>query len=230
MTDFPSTDLPFAAFKDQHGDHGFAEWLRARNRQGWDAMIGHRFTRELAADRTPTEVFGRYLRFEHAFVRRAVTIFGQALVKAPSFDDQVHLIGVLHALAAGQDGFFERAFQTLDVASVPLPPAACALGEGALAIAETGSFEEIVSMMLAAEWMYLTWCRAAHGQATDAVAAEWIALHVDPAFEAQVTWLRQTIDRRGSALSVEEQEACASIFGRMLALEIGFHDAPYDRP
>ena len=37
-----------------------------------------------------------------------------------------------------------------------------------------------------------------------------------------------TIDRLGPVLSAEAQETCAQTFGRMLDLEIMFHDAPYE--
>ena len=233
MTDLVITDLTFAAFKAQHADAGFAEWLRARNRDRWDRMIGHRFVCDITSGHMPIDVFLRYLRFEHAFVRTAVTVFGQALVKAPAFEDQVHLIGVLQGLASGQDEFFERAFRTLAPAfdrtdADEWPDGARALSDGAIAIAESGSYEGILSMMLAAEWMYLTWCRAAHGKVGEPVPAEWIALHVEPAFEAQVAWLKAAIDRLGPVLSAGAQEICAQTFGRMLDLEITFHTAPYE--
>lgn len=233
MNDLAKTERTFADFGAHHTGVDFPDWLRARNRDRWDQMIGHRFVCDIKADRLPNEVFLRYLQFEHAFVRTAVTIFGQALVKAPDFEDQVHLIGILQGLAGSQDLFFTRAFETLAPALDPTIPAtwpegALALSHGAKAIAENGSYDEILSMMLAAEWMYLTWCRAADGKVEASVAADWIALHVEPKFETQVTWLKKTINRRGQTQSEEAQEICARTFGRMLDLEIMFHDAPYE--
>ncbi|MEL6963729.1 MAG: TenA family protein, partial [Pseudomonadota bacterium] len=160
MKDHAPTDLTFKAFKAQHADNGFADWLRAANQERWDQMIGHRFVNDITSDRMPVATLLRYLQFEHAFVRTAITIFGQALVKAPSFQDQVHLIGVLHGLASGQDTFFARAFQTLaptDDQTFPddWPDGAHRLSRDSQTIAESGSYEDILSMMLAAEWMYL---------------------------------------------------------------------------
>lgn len=233
MTDLAKTDLTFAAFSAQHADAGFADWLRATNQNRWHCMIEHRFVNDIIANRMPVATFLRYLRFEHAFVRTAITIFGQALVKAPVFQDQVHLIGVLHGLASGQDAFFGRAFKTLIPASdrpttKAWPEGALSLSRETVAIAESGSYEVILSMMLAAEWMYFTWCSTAHGNVAEPIPAEWVALHIEPEFEAQVTWLRTTMDRLGPTLSAEAQETCASTFGRMLDLEILFHDAPYE--
>jgi thiaminase (transcriptional activator TenA) len=82
--------------------------------------------------------------------------------------------------------------------------------------------------MLAAEWMYLTWCEAAHARAPRREApAAWIRLHIEPAFRGQVTWLMRRLDQLGPDLPARQQERCAANFGRVLALEIAFHDAPY---
>lgn len=232
MTSTMTNDLDFAGFQSRQPEAGFADWLRARHRKSWKAMIDHRFTRDLTANQMPMAVFGRYLRYEHDFVRTAISIFGFAVARAPSFSDQVHLIDVLQALAAGQDGFFEKAFRTMKIdvkalAEDKLPSSATGLRDGSLAIAEHGSFEEIIAMMLAAEWVYLTWCRAAHGRIESPLAAEWVAMHVDATFTSQVDWLKRTINTRGPAVPPDEQENCAAIFGRMLDLEIAFHHAPY---
>lgn len=232
MTSTMTTDLDFAGFQMRQPEASFADWLRARHRRRWDAMIDHRFTRNLSANHMPVAVFGRYLRYEHNFVRTAISIFGYALARAPSFSDQVHLIDVLQALAAGQDGFFERAFRTMKInakaLAADMPSSATGLRDGSLTIAECGSFEEIIAMMLAAEWMYLTWSQAAHGKIENPLAAEWVAMHVDPTFCSQVGWLKLTINARGPAMPPDSQEACAAIFGRMLDLEIAFHHAPFE--
>jgi thiaminase/transcriptional activator TenA len=55
-----------------------------------------------------------------------------------------------------------------------------------------------------------------------------VALHTAEPFRAQVAWLLRRLDGLGPALPPERQERCAAIFGRVLALEVAFHDAPYD--
>ena len=223
----------FASFQARRAHAGFSAWLRARNQATWDAMVTHRFCRDMASDRLPEATFRRYLRYEHAFVRAAVSIFGYALAKAPTAADQDHLIGVLAGLAGEQDEYFRRAFARLGLDSAPLAPdalpeAARGLRAGTLAIAADGSFAESLAAMLAAEWMYLTWCEEAHARDPRREApAEWIRLHVEPAFRAQVDWLRRRLDELGPTLPVGEQARCADDFGRVLALEIAFHDAPY---
>ena len=82
--------------------------------------------------------------------------------------------------------------------------------------------------MLAAEWMHLTWCEAAHAcRPRRAAPAEWIRLHVEPAFQGQVAWLKRRLDELGPTLPADRQRRCAKSFGRVLMLETAFHDAPY---
>jgi thiaminase/transcriptional activator TenA len=223
----------FARFQARRADAAFSDWLQAKNQATWDAMVTHRFCRDLASDRLSEAAFVRYLRFEHAFVRAAIGIFAYALAKAPTAVDQDHLISVLAGLAGEQEDYFRRAFARLGLDPAPLAPdalpeAARGLREGVLTIAAEGSFAEILTAMLAAEWMYLTWCEQAHARSPKREApADWIRLHVEPAFRTQVDWLRRRLAEIGPVLATEEQARCANHFGRVLALEIAFHDAPY---
>jgi thiaminase/transcriptional activator TenA len=223
----------FASFQARRADAGFSDWLQTTNQATWDAMVTHRFCRDLAGDRLSEAAFVRYLRYEHAFVRAAISIFAYVLAKAPTAADQDHLIGVLAGLAGEQEDYFRRVFAGLGLDPAPLAPdalpdAARGLREDVLAIAVEGSFCEILAAMLAAEWMYLTWCERAHISGPKREApADWIRLHVEPGFRTQVNWLGRRLDELGPALSAEEQTRCASQFGRVLALEIAFHDAPY---
>ena len=227
-----SGERDFASF--QAGARGeFCDWLRIENAAAWEAMTTHRFCRDMATDRLPEAAFVRYLRYEHAFVRAAIGVFAYALAKAPTAADQDHLIGVLVALAHEQQDYFRRSFGRLGLDPEPLgpdalPTAARDLHDGVPAIAAQASFAEILAAMLAAEWMYLTWREAAHVcRPRRAAPAEWIRLHVEPAFQGQVAWLKRRLDELGPTLPADRQRRCAQSFGRVLMLEAAFHDAPY---
>ena len=97
----PAAD--FATFRVDRPDLGFCDWLRHRSRPLWEAMVGHRFTRDMGTDRLPRAAFVRYLRYEHAFVRTAVRIFGHALIAAPTTEDRVHIVGILSGLVIEQE-------------------------------------------------------------------------------------------------------------------------------
>ncbi len=110
------------------------------NRDVWDAMQRHRFVRDIEADRLPADVFARYLVYEHAFVETAILIFGYAMPRAPDFPRRRRLIGVLHALAEEQMGYFARCFAALGLApGARLPPAVEAFAGGMLEIAAGGT-------------------------------------------------------------------------------------------
>jgi thiaminase/transcriptional activator TenA len=223
----------FAGFRATHPDGSFCDWLRQGSGLLWDAMVGHRFTRDMAGDRLPPEAFARYLRYEHSFVRTAVAIFAHALIAAPTAEDRRHVVGILDGLVGEQEAYFARQLPALGLPGEPLPAselpdAVLALSEGALAIAAHGGFEEILSAMLAAEWMYLAWCSAAHATRPRRPGpADWIALHVAPGFADGVAWTRARVDALGPRLDPDRQARCAANFARMLRLEIAFHDAPY---
>ena len=228
----PAAD--FATFRVDRPDLGFCDWLRHRSRPLWEAMVGHRFTRDMGTDRLPRAAFVRYLRYEHAFVRTAVRIFGHALLAAPTTEDRVHIVGILSGLVIEQEAYFARQFAALELDAEPLPAAclldaALGLSEGALAIAAHGSFEEILSAMLAAEWMYHSWCSAAHAAGPRQPGpADWIALHVASGFTDGVAWTKARVNELGPLLDPHRQARCADGFARMLRLEIAFHGAPYD--
>jgi thiaminase (transcriptional activator TenA) len=228
-----SDDRNFSKFQSCTPGVGFCDWLREANRPAWQAMIEHRFCRDMATDRLSETAFVRYLRYEHAFVRAAIGIFAYALAKAPTAADQDHLIGVLMGLSGEQEDYFRRTFARLGLAPEPLatealPEAARDLRDGVLALAASGSFAEVLAAMLPAEWTYLTWCEEARASGPRHEApADWIRLHVEPAFRGQVGWLRRRLDELGPTLPAEQQARCAENFGRVLALEIAFHDAPY---
>lgn len=212
---------------------GFSDWLRHENLSRWDRMIDHRFCLDMAGDTIPEPVFIRYLHYEHLFVRTAVNVFAFALAKSSELSDQDHLVGVINGLTVDQDRYFRDTFQGMGVsgdlmAPESLPDLALPLRDGVLEIAREGAYVEILCAMLAAEWMYLTWCgaAAASGRATGPRKA-WIDLHVDKPFRDQVAWMKGRVDDLGGDTPPALRSKCADSFGRMLAWEIDFHDAPY---
>jgi thiaminase/transcriptional activator TenA len=207
---------------------GFADRLRAENEDVWDAMQAHRFVADIEADRLSDAAFRAYLVYECDFVESAMLIFGHMLVKAPGLAERRWLAGVLQALATEQIGYFERTFETLGLSAEErgqaLPAEVLAFRDGMLAIARDGSYLDGVAVMLAAEWMYATWCgRAAGARVSDPILRRWVELHAEPEFLAQADWLRRQID----TAPPESEERLSRAFRRALELEIVFHEAPY---
>jgi thiaminase/transcriptional activator TenA len=206
--------------------------LLAANRGVWDEMQAHRFVRDIEADTLPRPVFARYVAYEHGFVETAILIFGHAMLKAPDFAARRWLCGVLHALAGEQLGYFDRVFTALGAGpSRPgtAPPAVAAFGGFMLGVAEIGSYLDILTVMLAAEWMYATWCgRVSQRPISDPDIAEWVQMHAAPEFRAQADWLRAQVDALGTSIDTATLRRLSDLFGTALRLELDFHAAPYE--
>jgi thiaminase/transcriptional activator TenA len=205
--------------------------ILAANQGAWEAMQAHRFVVAIERDVLPAEVFKAYLVYECDFVETAMLIFGHMLVKAPGLAERRRLAGVLQALAVDQIGYFEQTFAALAITPEDrrraFPPVVAAFRDGMLAIARDGGYLDGVAVMLAAEWMYATWCvRAARRPIGNAEIKRWVDLHADPGFLAQAEWLRRQIDD-APGLAETDVSRLSALFGRALALEIAFHDAPF---
>ena len=206
-----------------------SEEIRADHRDVWDSMQAHRFVAEIEADALSDAAFKAYLVYECDFVETAMLIFGHMLVKAPGLAERRWLAGVLQALATEQIGYFETTFAALGVTAEdrarPLPPSVFAFRDGMLAIARDGDYLEGVAIMLAAEWMYATWCsRAASKTISNPILKRWVDLHAEPEFLAQADWLRRQIDAAPPA----DRARLGARFREALALEIAFHSAPFE--
>lgn len=213
------------------GVEPLSDQILRENREVLDRMVGHRFVRDIKADRLPKAVFERYLVYEASFVDTAIDIFALATAKAGTISQKRRLISVLDALANEQVAYFERTFEALGIESGRFDldvPGVRAFRHGMLEIARDGTFLEIVAAMFAAEWMYWTWCSAAAAcPISDPFLKQWVDLHADEGFAAQALWLRQQLDEAGEGLSAAERARLSAVFDRAQRLEIDFHEAAY---
>ena len=202
----------FSTLASVNSNMSFSDWLRFRSVDQWQKMMKHRFIKDITSNTFPTNVFERYLHLEHKFVRAAITIFSYANDQEEYFQQTFNLISPSH----------------LDSEQIKFDGESTMLYRGAVEIAEKCTYLEILSTMLAAEWMYLTWCQEASLENTVEPMKSWILLHVAPEFSGQVDWMRNRINLLGAEATVEIQEACVNHFKNMLIWEIEFHDAPYE--
>ena len=230
----PEETRSFAAWRGERPDARFTDWLVARAEPHWSRAVGHRFTRELAADTLPDAVYRRYLIQDYAFVDVLVRVVAYGIAKAPDMPPKSRLSAFLAAVTSGENDYFLRSFDALGVApetwrSAPLGPTAGAFRDLMMKAAETGAYEEVLAVFLPAEWCYLSWARAVAGQTPARFyLKEWIELHDNADFEAFVTWLRDEMDRCATDLPAERQEGLAELFRGMMALEAAFFDEAYE--
>ena len=212
----------------------FSEEMRNRAQIAWDAVLGHRFFRQIGADTVEDRVFERYLRIEYGFVDCAAAALGYAVAKAPSFRERRHLAHGLFGLVTDQEEFFVAAFERIGAprdqrSGLPPQGPSAPLHDLFLSVAKMEGYEEIIACVLGAEWLYLTWCsEAGKTPSSRSVIRDWVALHAGGAFADQVEWVRAEIDERGPRLNAERKARLHSLFEQVLLAEIAFHDAAYE--
>jgi len=224
----------YSSYRQARDDPRFSEWIRATAADQWEEMLDHRFVTECADGSIDREVYRAYLEQEFAFVETSAVALGHAVVNAPSFEEIRRFAVALAGLVTDQRQYFERAFDELGVAewedTEPLS-ATRQLSDVVLRGATTPGYAESLAPMVAAEWLYATWCHRAVAEGSfdpDGIVGEWVLLHDAAEFREHAQWLRDEIDRVGPTLAPDRQRDVAYLFGRTLELEATFHTAPYD--
>ena len=194
----------------------------------WEAATGHRLFREVIADTISDDDFERYLRIEFAFIDTAAVALGAAVRLAPDMADRRALAAGLHDLLTTQVAFFEDALGA--TRSSIVPPSARSLHAVYGDISDGSSYAALLAAMLAAEWLYATWCAETIGRpsARPHVRA-WTEIHTGPSFTEHAAWLRSRLDALAGDLGEDETTRVADVFRETLSAEIRFHDAVYER-
>ena len=211
----------------------FSERMRSSAAGTWNAIVSHRFFREIQSDTIEDRQFARYLRLEYGFVRlrccgaRLCGGEGAVVSRETPFDPR--------PLWAGDQPrtIFQSAFERTGAppeARIGLPPdrLSAPLHDLFLGTAKDEGYEEILACTMAAEWMYLTWCSKTNlSPSSRDYIRDWVALHAGGAFVEQVAWVRSEIDTRAHRLSAARQLRVCTLFEEVLAAEILFYDAVY---
>lgn len=194
-----------------------------------DRALEMRFVREVADGTIGDAAYADYLEIEAAFVATAARLHGLAAWDAPGWTAIGRNARAAYALVTGQADYFEAAR-----AAWPVPArldrdaarGAGGLSRYALDAAREGGYPAVMTVLFAAETLYLTWCSRAHreGRVRPGPIADWVALHADEAFRAGVDALAREVDGLPETVPDERLERW---FTGMLDAEIAFHDAVY---
>lgn len=196
-----------------------------------DRALDMRFVREVHAGSIGDRAYADYLAIEASFVETATRLHGLAIWDAPGETAMIRNARAAHALTTEQADYFRAARAAWPVPA-RLGPAAAREAGGlsgyALAAAREGGYAAVVTVLFAAESLYLAWCTRAHeeGRPPPGPIADWVALHATPAFREGVGALAAEVD--GLPPSVPDARLTAWFEG-MLDAEIAFHDAVYDQ-
>jgi len=209
-----------------------SEQILHENQSIFTAMIDHRFVKDIKINSLSDEHFSRYLVFEGLFVENAIAIFAFACAKARTITQRRKLIRIQDALANGQISYFEKTFAALklDVNQIDASiRGVAAFRNGMLAIARDGDYDDIITAMFAAEWMYWTWSKTISLSIIDnPFIRQWVSLHVEDDFSKQALWLKSELDAAGQNMDAARRSELSALFGRVQQLEIAFHDAVYE--
>jgi len=195
-----------------------------------DRALAMRFVREVHAGTISDQAYANYLYLEAGFVVTAARLHGFAAWDAPSWP-AVRRNGVaLHALVTEQAEYFRAAR-----AGWPVPAKLGAaasrrahrLSKFALDAARAGGYPAIMTVLFAAETLYLTWCTRANqaGSVPPGPVRDWLALHAAEPFRAGVAALAEQVDLIPPTVA---DPTLAEWFGGMLEAEIAFHDAVFE--
>jgi thiaminase/transcriptional activator TenA len=213
----------------------FTDWLRTETGPLWAQATSHAFTTELLEDSLDDAVYRRYLIQDYVFIETLVTVLGHAVAAAPGMPAKKRWAHFLGLITAEENDYFLRSFEALGVPeheceTTSLLPPIQAFATLMLEAARSNRYDEILAVVVAAEWVYLSWAeKAVQPYPKRFYLREWIELHHNPMFAGIVAWLRTELDNIGPGLSADRQAIVAHRFKELVRLEVAFFDAAYGR-
>lgn len=229
------TEASYDAFRDRESGTSFTDWLREYSEPSWTGMVEHRFVQELGAGTIDDEVFRRYLVQDYAFVENLLGLIGHAVGDAPSIEQKRQIGAFLWwLLEEDSDGYFDRAFDALDVPDAQrTDPEKHDVTEAFEDILARGAYEggyvETLSVLFPTGWAYLEWATSvADSDPGRFYLDEWIEIHTEDALVEFVDWQHEELNRLGPKLSEQRQRRLARNFRRTMDLEKAFFDIAYE--
>ena len=212
----------------------FTEELRLAAGNQWERVIGHKFTKELAAGSIDRNVLRRYLIQDHRFLDAFVILLASIIANARNLADRIPGCSFLATITGKENTYFERSFQALGVSDVErtsLPDAPCTVGFCNLMkdVAFQGTLSEMLAVIVVCEWSYQSWGQLVCEDTVrdDFVCYEWVDLHCGESFDAVVQYLRELLDKESAYLSEEDKEKCKARFLNAVQLEEDFFNYAY---
>jgi len=218
----------------------FTDKLRQES-TSWTKATEHPMTDAIAEGSISKGAMIHYLVQDHKFIDAFVVLLASMIAKAPSLADRIPGAQFLALITGKENTYFERSLTSLGVdmkhvAMEPQSPAAAEFITLMRKAAESGDFGQMLAVLVAAEWTYLTWGTRVLPSALAAQdnedhvpfwCMEWIELHSGIEFEQVVEYLRGLLDSHASTLVKEDQEKIAETFFYAVELEVKFWDEAF---
>lgn len=207
--------------------------LKNDNLENWEAATDHAFCRELADGSLPLEKMRWYLVQDYKFIGHFVRLLASAIAHAPTLADSVPAAQFLGLITGKENTYFLRSFEALEISehqqNSEAAPSTIKFQNLMHEARMSGRYEQMIAVLLVAEWSYLTWGERYTDYADDLPFwfAEWIDLHSGEGFEGVVNYLRDQLDSVWDGLSEQERQDAARMFKAAVDCEKDFFDASY---
>lgn len=198
--------------------------------EDWQAATTHAFCRELSDGTLPLDKMRWYLQQDYQFVDGFVRLLASAIAHAPSLADSVPAAQFLAVITGPENTYFLRSLEALETTPSTDPaPVTRAFQDLMAEAAASGRYENMLAVLVVAEWIYLDWATPENPPSDDLPFwfAEWITLHAGDGFEAVVAYLRDQLDKIWPDLTPKAQAEVTRLFTRAVALERAFFDSAY---
>ena len=211
----------------------FSEYLRNSSGKLWNEATNHKFTNELKNDKLEDHIFKKYIIQDYIFIETLVTLIGKAVYLSPNMNSKIKWANFVYAITSDEDNDFQRSFDALDISKEERTNTKLFLTISDFSklmheVANTGTYEEILAVILAAEWVYYTWAsNAKKPYPKRFYLSEWITLHNNSSFKATLDWIKKELDITSQKLTISEQHKVANLFIKIVRLEVSFFDACY---
>lgn len=205
--------------------------LRATVADDWTAATQHAFTDALAAGNLDHGRMAGYLQQDYLFIESFVRLLASAVAHAPSLADAVPAAQFLGLITGPENTYFLRSFEALGVQphAEPAPETTAFLNLMDKARA-SGRYEQMLAVLVVAEWTYLEWATPHADRADDLPFwfGEWITLHTGEGFAGVVAYLRGQLDLVWPGLTEQQQAKTKMLFQQAVACERAFFDASWN--
>lgn len=200
----------------------------------WNAATDHVFCKELADGTLPVEKMKWYLAQDYKFVDRFVRLLATTIAHAPTLADSIPAAQFIALVTGPENTYFLRSFEALNMTpeeqTPPTAPSTLAFQDLMHEAQVSGRYEQMLAVLVVAEWSYLTWANRYLDYSADLPFwfSEWIDLHSGDGFESVVEYLRSQLDQVWGGLSDQQKANASNMFARAVKCERDFFDASYN--
>lgn len=201
----------------------------------WNAATKHVFCDALADGSLDLNKMRSYLVQDYQFVDGFVRLLASMIANAPTLADSVPAAQFLAVITGPENTYFLRSFKALGVddeewQNTQLKQPTKDFQELMAQAAASGKYEEMLAVLVVAEWVYLSWATPFNPPKSDApfYFSEWITLHAGAGFEGVVDYLRCQLDAKWDGLNLDQRRHVEQVFCKAVALERAFFDVSWD--